>query len=311
MTQQLTKATGMQAALAIQDGSYSGTFFDARGGVEFNPADNHLLYANVSTGHKSGSFNDNVAANIAPAYKPETIIAFEVGSKNEFLDRKLLVNASVFDYEYSDQVFQNIQHIADPMDPTKPGFSSAVRNNVGKSRVLGVELEGKAHLPGGFVLSAEALILDAKITNGTVRDTRLGFGAGDSPSVSVDGNWMPRASRLTANYSIGQNIRSSIGWFDWVISAQTRTKHFMTIFNGEGADTAGNPNPNLTDVVPAYTRFDVGAGYSKLDGKLRFDAFITNVTNLWYMTSLINTPGLNLRFINPPRQVGVRATMYF
>jgi hypothetical protein len=28
------------------------------------------------------------------------------------------------------------------------------------------------------------------------------------------------------------------------------------------------------------------------------------------MTSIINTPGLNLRFFNPPRQMGVRLSLY-
>ena len=36
------------------------------------------------------------------------------------------------------------------------------------------------------------------------------------------------------------------------------------------------------------------------------NCFVNNVTNLAYSTSIISTPGLNLRFFNPPRTAGVR-----
>ena len=44
---------------------------------------------------------------------------------------------------------------------------------------------------------------------------------------------------------------------------------------------------------------------------LRAEVFVTNVFDTVYMTTLINTPGLNLRFFNPPRQAGVRLRAYF
>jgi outer membrane receptor protein involved in Fe transport len=129
--------------------------------------------------------------------------------------------------------------------------------------------------------------------------------------VSIAGNFLPRAPRFTINYSLAQNIRTGAGWFDWLVSAQTRTKQFMTVFNGEGTDPSGKLNPLLSDVVPGYTRVDVSAGYTRPDGKLRLRAFCSNLTNIAYMTTIINTPGLNLRFFNPPRQVGVQAQLFY
>jgi outer membrane receptor protein involved in Fe transport len=62
----------------------------------------------------------------------------------------------------------------------------------------------------------------------------------------------------------------------------------------------------FTDVVPTYTRFDIGAGWKHPDGRISINAFLNNVTNLAYTTSIITTPTLNLRFFNPPRTAGVR-----
>ncbi|HEX2657442.1 MAG TPA: hypothetical protein VHU40_04190, partial [Polyangia bacterium] len=132
-----------------------------------------------------------------------------------------------------------------------------------------------------------------------------------SDKVKIDGKVLPRSPTITLNYSVAQNIKTSIGWFDWIVSAQTRSKYYMTIFNGEGFDSQGAVNPVLSDVVPTYTRIDVGAGYSRADGKSRVDVFCSNLTDVAYMSSIINTPDLNLRFFNPPRQMGVRLSLFW
>jgi iron complex outermembrane receptor protein len=167
-----------------------------------------------------------------------------------------------------------------------------------------------AKLPFGFTPRVAALILSAQYLNGRVTDSRLGYGADDSPVVDLAGKSLPRSPVLSINYSLSQNIETPVGYFDWVVSAQSKTKQYMTPFNGEGTDTSGKANPALSDVVQGYTRLDLGVGFTRPDGKIRVDAFMNNVTNIAYMTTLINTPGLNLRYFNPPRTFGMRLTMY-
>jgi iron complex outermembrane receptor protein len=125
----------------------------------------------------------------------------------------------------------------------------------------------------------------------------------------LSGNHLPRAPVLSVNYALSQRIPTSFGRFDWQVSAQTRSAQYMTVFNGDGKDARGNVNANLSDKVPSYTRVDVNIGYTIPNGRLRLDAFVLNLTDVAYMTSLINTPSLNLRFFNPPRQIGARVTV--
>jgi len=302
-----------------QRGSYSDNFFDFRLGADANLRPNNLVYLTFTTGHSSGGFNDNVvlpmgAGSIAPTYKPEALYATEIGSKNELMDRKLRLNGAAFWYEYRDMVLQSVRQISPP-GATDPGMaaSSAVRSNVAKARIIGVEADATAILRYGLVASVNATYLHARAVSGELFDNRAAFGPGGAgiDDVDISGNVLPRAPTWTFNYSLAQRFRTSIGWFDWIASAQSRTKYYMTIFNGEGRDPAGNVAPNLSDVVNGYTRIDVGAGYTRLDGKVRIDAFSTNLTNTTYMTTLINTPGLNLRWFNPPRQIGARLTLYW
>ena len=302
-------------AFTAQNGTYNDHFFDWRLGTDMDLTPRNLVYVTATTGHHSGGFNDNInlpsGASLAPTYKPERLYALEVGSKNRTEDRKLTVNGAVFGYLYYDQQFQGVQSLIDPGDPTVVGAPTLYRFNAAKSHVLGLEAEGSYKLPFGLTAGLQAMLLDAKFDEGEVTDSRLGFDIASEPIVNLDGHTLPRAPKITVSYSLGQNFSTGIGYFDWVVSAQTRSKYYMTVFNGEGTDTAGNVNPVLSDVQPAYTRVDAGIGYTRPNGKMRLEAVGNNLTNTAYMTSLINTPGLNLRFFNPPRTFGIRMALYY
>lgn len=314
---------GMWSSYAKQDGKYDDKFLDFRVGGSYDLTKENLLYVMFSTGHKSGGFNDQmnitddtgaVIGNIARTYKPEALYATEIGSKNEFMDKKMMANVSAFWYEYNDQQFQVVQATGPEFTAADGGVTqplSAVRFNAANSRILGLEADWSAKLPAYFRAGLAGQLLLAKFTKGTVNDTRLSWTPSEMVDVDLNGNTLPRSPLLTLNVSLGQAIPTSFGYFDWIINSQTKTKYYMTVFNGEGKDTHGNVDPNLSDDVPTYTRLDAGVGYTRPNGKLRIDAFVNNATDIVYMTTIINSPNLNLRFFNPPRQFGTRLTVNF
>jgi iron complex outermembrane recepter protein len=298
-------------SLNEQHGKYSDTFVDFRIGTDYDLTDDNLLYFMFSSGHQSGGFNDTAKVNgmpLSPTYEPESLYATEIGSKNTFLGGKLIANVAAFWYHYTDQQFTSIVELQDTGESDAVAASS-LRYNAAKSRVLGAEAEVTGRLPAGFHARVAATLLDARIANGKVSDTRVGYGAGDQPVVDLQGHRLPRAPVFSINYALGQTFKTEVGDFNWTVAAQTRTKQYMTIFNGEGYDSMGVFNPNLSDVVPAYTRLDINLGFQRPDGGLRLDVFCNNVTDVIYMTSLLNTPGLNTRFFNAPRQFGVALTV--
>jgi outer membrane receptor protein involved in Fe transport len=150
--------------------------------------------------------------------------------------------------------------------------------------------------------------MDGRFLGASVSDTRVSWDPNSQPIVSLKDKLIPRAPQLALTYGVDQKIPSSIGYFDWSVSGQTKSKMYMTYFNGEGKDYFGNTNPLMSDVVPWSTRFDASVGFTRLEGDITFDLFVSNLTNMTYMTSLINTPDLNLRFYNPPRQFGFRVS---
>jgi iron complex outermembrane receptor protein len=98
----------------------------------------NLLYASVSTGFKPGGGNISVAPLVVPyQFQPETITAYEIGSKNSFLDKKLNVNLS--GYFYRDK---NMQFQAEDLINYQGGV-----DNIPDVNVYGLEGEIAALLP--------------------------------------------------------------------------------------------------------------------------------------------------------------------
>jgi iron complex outermembrane receptor protein len=323
-------------------------FFDWRAGVEYDLAKDSLLYFTATTGHKAGGFNDTAPGAMQGTYynqdyKPESVLAFELGSKNTLLDRNLRLNASAFMYRYKDMVFQTIASIGENMMDSggdmaamnQAAPNTAVRQNAKNvTPIYGFDLDITYRLPLGLEAEAHLLLMDAKFPDNTIAlDTRISNTAAENYLVDLGGKWLPRVSAATLNFTLSQLIFTEAGSFDWVIQGQTKTQSYMSVYNGNGkllppapgvtpmrsaalqalqpvtddpATTGANLQQRLTDVVPAYTRFDLGLGWKHPDGRIGINAYVNNVTNIAYSTSIISTPGLNLRFFNPPRTAGVK-----
>ncbi len=314
-------------SIVPQNNEVKNTYVDWRAGVEFDASADSLLYATVTTGHKAAGFNDTQDVGGPDLfnldYDLESMISFELGSKNTFLERALRLNASAFVYRYSNMQFQTVVSVGEdpPGDEDPP--SSAVRQNAKEAAMAyGLDLDVVYRLPAGLEAEVHALFMDSSFGDGTiVNDARIGFGPDDNYLADIGGNKLPRSSAMTLNYALSQLIFTEAGSFNWMIQGQTRTTHYMTVFNGNGerlsepapgveltdtAEALADDPRRLNDEVPTYTRFDVGAGWTHPDGRLSINGFVNNLTDIAYITSLNTNPGLNLRFFNPPRTAGVR-----
>jgi outer membrane receptor protein involved in Fe transport len=70
--------------------------------LDFQITDQNLLYASYSRGYKSGGINPPLPPgfNVPLSFGPETVNAFEIGSKNTFLDGTVRLNLTAFYYQY-------------------------------------------------------------------------------------------------------------------------------------------------------------------------------------------------------------------
>lgn len=105
--------------------------FSFRLGGELTPKDNVMIYANLTTGFKSGGFAIPFGGLIT-SYDPETIFAQELGIKTRLLNETLQVNGSVFRHKYKD-VQANVDDPASPITP--------ITRNIGDTEAFGLEAD--------------------------------------------------------------------------------------------------------------------------------------------------------------------------
>jgi iron complex outermembrane receptor protein len=111
----------------------------------------HLVYASISKGARAGNYNGRattVDAAITPA-NPESVLNYEIGTKNEFLDHRVRVNLTGF-YEDYHNIQETIQYTFADM-PTVQALANAA-----SAVVYGAELEASLLVTSEFRLDASA-----------------------------------------------------------------------------------------------------------------------------------------------------------
>ena len=140
-----------------------------RAGVNYRPNDNWLLYANVSTGFKSGIvFSDItfVPEEMGPL-EPEELLAYEAGFKGTLAQGSLQLNGAAFYYDYKD------------IQTQVPTALALTFTNAEEADVTGLELDLNWQATEGLNLRAGVSWLDTEL---------------DSPG--LDGNELPNAPEL-------------------------------------------------------------------------------------------------------------------
>ena len=197
----------------------SRTFDSVSGriGLKYQINDDMNAYATYNRGYKSGGFFGGQTTDpgaLAP-YNDETVDAYEVGLKSEWLDGLLTANFAAFFYDYQD--LQVYTLIVDPVtNLTVQNFT-----NASNAEVKGLEAEFALHPLDGLDLSLSASFLDAKYKDFA--------SAGDDYS----GNTLPNAPETSVNAS----ARYEFALFGGAASAQGdvayRTKVYYDTRNVE------------------------------------------------------------------------------
>ncbi|MBX2850065.1 MAG: TonB-dependent receptor [Acidiferrobacterales bacterium] len=305
---------------AQQDGSSAFDFVDFRLGLEYDLSDEHMIYGKVSTGHKSGGFNDSFEGLVPEAFEPEDILVFELGSRLSFqaFGYPATLNTTAFHYDYSNQVFQDLTCINfDEMDNECNGFALANRN-VGSSELTGIEIESHFNFDGGFALDLHATLLDSEITSGVVADVRLiDFGNGGvTPLIDLSGNRLPLQSDLSITARLQQEIELGSGFFDWQILASYRSDYFLSQFNERDLVTLTGDTRTAIEIGHAslqkgFTTINVGLGYTMKNDKYRFEFYGQNITDEVASQKSIVGNDTDVRFLNDARTFGARAIVNF
>jgi len=142
--------TGIQP-LAINEVSFSR--LTGRAVLDWKITDRNLLYASYSRGYKSGGINPPLTPvfAVATGFNPESVNAYEIGSKNTFLGGTLRLNLTGFFYQYKQLQLSRIV------------ARTAVNDNV-DADVYGVEAEAIIKPARELLINLNASYLHTKVT---------------------------------------------------------------------------------------------------------------------------------------------------
>ena len=285
--------------------------FTWRAAAEADLTDHNLLYASAETGFKSGGFFFQYTGGV---YKPESLRAYTLGSKNRFLDNRLQLNLELFYWLYHDQ---QISHLK--FDATNPFTTQALifpTENIGQSAIKGVEVDVQARILPHTLLSADVQYNDAVYDDYRylVPNLNNGFDNGTGcPSV----NFMPGDTSYHVNCS-GRQPAYAPRWTVTGAIQQTVPLH-------SGAHLEGNARVHYqsetytaleflaSEQQPGYSMWDFDLTYASAGDRYFMGAFVNNAFDRTALAFSFQAPLSNFMTatLQHPRTFGVRAGIHF
>lgn len=286
----------------VLDASNSWSETTWRAGAEWDVAPQSLLYASVETGFKAGGF---FFTHDDPAYDPEKLTAYTLGSKNRFLEGRLQLNLEAFYWKYRDQ---QISHLLQD----SVGDVIFATENVGKATMQGVEIDSQLLASENTLLMLDAQYLDATyddfIYNLPNFGAPPGTGCAAAPAglvydVDCSGKTPPQAPRWTVNAGIQQTILLGNG--DAIVG-NLRT-HYQT-----RALTGLEFLP--IEMQDSYWMTSLALTYRGRGNKWSLTGYVDNIENEHVVNGTFPhpfAPDLFAATVRPPRTYGARFGVSF
>jgi len=220
--------------------------------IDWSPTEDNLFYVKFDTGYKAGGYNsepsfplfggDGVGYQVP--YYPETLKAYEMGTKNEFLDHTLQFNLSAYHYQYSN--LQTTEFVNDQTGSATVNAKSAMIN--------GGEIQVVALLEPLGRFDAEVDYVDSEFKN-FVESPYMPMnpalfpnctGSSGEQNCQLMGNMLPYAPKLTiaAGY---QHIWDGFfgGSLTFDVHTHFQTKEYFEAFNFSAFEQTSYTNTNL------------------------------------------------------------------
>ncbi|MDZ5646010.1 TonB-dependent receptor [Nitrospirillum sp. BR 11828] len=278
--------------------------FTYRLGADWDVTDSNLLFASYETGFKSGGFFFSADAG---TYRPETIEAYTLGSKNRFFDNRLQINIEAFYWQYKNQQISHVGY-------DSKGTIIFATENVGQSTIKGFETEIQ-YLPiKDTLLSADVQYLDGRYDNFiyTTPNSNGGVYNGTGcPSASITGNSYvvncsgsrpPNSPLWTLNLAAQQTFPLDNGAR---IIANARA-HFQT-------QTLTGLEFTAVEKQDAYWMADASLTYNASDDRFFVTAFVNNIFDKTVVSATFPTSFalFTVGTLRPPRTYGLRTGVRF
>jgi outer membrane receptor protein involved in Fe transport len=193
----VTAGTCVAGQVCFIKGERTFSDFSPRFTIDYKPARDTLLYAQLARGSKAGGFN--LTAGLPSdrfSFNGEKVTAAELGVKAGLLDNRVALNAALFRNNIKELQLSNISTVTNPFTGTPT--TTTIVNNVGKARTQGFEIDVWMRVNRWVQVNANYAYTDAKATEGTEVTNGTVFGGNQS----VAGFELPRSPKHSAAASV-------------------------------------------------------------------------------------------------------------
>jgi iron complex outermembrane recepter protein len=278
--------------------------FTYKAGLEYDIAPENLVYLTSSSGFKAGGLNSTVPPEAV--YHPEKLYSWELGTHNRFLDHRLQVNASIFDWKY-----KNLQDQRVTFDPL--GIVNVLFFNVGDAMIKGATFDIITKPFESDTVSASLEYADSYYDSFSVKVPTALFlpGSIGCPTREVGSESVSNC----AGYSVARVPR-------W--NGTLRYTHDFALPGGAAASFESDGKFETrrylgTDFIPAenspsYFTFDLNFMFRPASGRYAAGIFVRNVADRAYYTGGFQqpfSPGLFAANIAAPRTFGFHGEVHF
>jgi len=265
-----------------------------RVGADYRLSDDVMLYSTLSTGSKSGGFNEQATtpATAALSFDEEEADAFEVGLKSDLFGGRLRFNAAAFMTEYSGLQLDSVI----PVPESEIGQESVI-TNAGESTVYGLELEAVGRITEQLTLRGTVGFLDAEYDEFSC-DLDRNPENGNEDCTVLD---VKRTPDLTASGGItwDQPVLGR-GSFEYNLSFTYTDAYYNDIFNRVGSE-----HEEVVLVNGSITFFEV-------DERYRIGVFARNILDEEYQAAGLGVANLwGFSTYGAPRTIGLTVGFNF
>jgi iron complex outermembrane receptor protein len=221
-------------------------------GLDYDLSPGHLIYGQVSRGYKAGGYGLNQTP-----YNPEYVWAYEIGSKNRFLNGSLVLNGSIFYYDQSDKqiAFTGLGLLGQP---------TLIIQNVAQGEVRGAELEWQARPASNWLIDGSVSYLDATYKSYASIDP-------SQPAAGVV-NLAGQRQVFSPEWSFNLGVQYR---FDLGSAGSLTPRADLNWVDDMKLRPFGRP----ADIQPSAEHLDLHLAWRSSDEKLVVDAFVENATD--------------------------------
>lgn len=244
-------------------------------GLNYKVSEDFFLYAKATRGFKSGGFNFTAAER--GGFQPETLWAYEIGSKISLADNRIHLNSALFHYDYNDLQVQAF---------IVPGTADIT--NAASATVSGAELELRAAVTDSFELSGYIAYLDADYED--YPEAPIAGGG----SVDASGNALNNAPTWSASFAAIYRQQIAAGTLFLEADLSWVTDIFFTVDN------------NAVETQRGYALVNMSARYEWADGRYAATLWARNIFDQHYVNGSAAFPPSRAGRAGAPATFGVR-----